>query len=473
MSIESSLLNRLIEQPEEIVDQSPNVLYTLPDDQYKQLQLGALKTRFSQLYKSIPVLKRIADDQGITEIDSLEQAAPLLFQHTIYKSYPLSLIERSNFSRLTAWLNGFTALDLMTVDVSHIQSIDEWMRFMDEHTDLRIQHSTGTSGKLSFIPRSGTDRGAYSTAALSFYASFGEEQYQSPENKAFIVPSYRTGFNSLPRMLQMFVDAFDVPEDDIMTLFDHMNPDIMSLAGRLRQAEQKGTTDTLLQDENIQALRRQLIAETQNREEAFAKFFDNAIQRFGGRRIWMIGTIPQMYHAAKAGLDKGLSNVFHPESVVQYGGGMKGETLPENHLDVIHEFLGFDELRGGYGMTELMTFMQACPEGHYHVPPQNIVYLLDPDTGDLLPAHGHQTGRFGFIDLLPKTYWGGFLTGDEITVDWDHSCPCGRESGPLIHDSIQRLSEARGGDDKISCAGGADEAHDRAVEFLLKGLDDS
>ena len=95
-----------------------------------------------------------------------------------------------------------------------------------------------------------------------------------------------------------------------------------------------------------------------------------------------------------------------------------------------------------------------------------ITYLLDAQSGRLLPREGVQRGRFGYMDLAAETHWGGGLSGDAVTVHWGRqACACGRQ-GPFV-ESIERLSEQQGGDDKISCAG-AQTAHDAALEFLTR-----
>ncbi len=68
------------------------------------------------------------------------------------------------------------------------------------------------------------------------------------------------------------------------------------------------------------------------------------------------------------------------------------------------------------------------------------------------------------MDLSAETYWGGGVSGDEVTVTWDQKCACGRP-GPFISPTIARLSELQGGDDKISCSG-AQAAHDKALAYL-------
>jgi hypothetical protein len=83
----------------------------------------------------------------------------------------------------------------------------------------------------------------------------------------------------------------------------------------------------------------------------------------------------------------------------------------------------------------------------------------------LLPRTGTQTGRFACMDLLPSTYWGGIISGDKVTVEWDRECPCGRK-GAHIHRDITRYSEAITGDDKITCASTIDNT-DTSLRQLL------
>jgi hypothetical protein len=440
MAITKSTLDELAAKPGSMVSVPLDDLYGLSRSEYQSLQLAALKTRFGQLRDKIPALKKLADSLDIQEITTLEAAAPLMFQHVIYKSYPLALIERSDFVRLTSWLNGLTTHDLSHLDVSRIEFIDDWLQYLDDNTPLRVVHSTGTSGKLSFLPRSTSEMPAYVNGLMRFYTGFRNEPDLTPRGISMVIPAYRRGFNAGPRIVQAMKQELRVAEEDCISLYDFVSADLMSLAGRLRAAEAKGEVGKISMNEKMQVLRERLITQKANEKDAFKNL-------------------------AKS---QGISHVFGKTSIVHTGGGMKGGNLPDDFMKTICDFIGVESVREAYGMTETMCFMGKCPEGYYHVPPQMIPYLTNPDTGELLPQTGVQNGRFGFIDLLTETYWGGFLTGDSLTLDWDMQCKCGRSGGPSIHGTIERLSEKRGGDDKISCAGGADDAHDKAVKFLLE-----
>jgi hypothetical protein len=245
-----------------------------------------------------------------------------------------------------------------------------------------------------------------------------------------------------------------------------MSADALSLGGRLSAAAAKGDIGRTTLSPKLLARRDEFIKEQTNAPLRGKQFLDSIIERYRGKRVMMMGNWVYQYGAAKEGIDRGLHHVFARDSLIHTAGGLKGNKLPDNFRDVVQEFLGVDRVHESYGMSEMMALLPKCPEHRHHISPWVIPYLLDPKTGVLFPKTGTQTGRFGFIDLAATTYWGGFLTGDEVTIDWDGTCKCGR-IGPRVHDSIRRYTEKEGGDDKITCAG-APEALDKALAFITE-----
>jgi hypothetical protein len=98
--------------------------------------------------------------------------------------------------------------------------------------------------------------------------------------------------------------------------------------------------------------------------------------------------------------------------------------------------------------------------------PYTLPMLLDTE-GNELPREGVHKGRLAVFDLLAESYWGGFISGDEVTMHWDERCACGW-GGPRIEKSIRRYSEMEGGDDKITCAGSA-QAYNEFMSFVMEG----
>jgi hypothetical protein len=146
------------------------------------------------------------------------------------------------------------------------------------------------------------------------------------------------------------------------------------------------------------------------------------------------------------------------------GGGMKGlKDAPEDWEGYVKDYFGIDTVGMFYGMSEVMSMSPRCSQGHYHILPVTIPLLFDRDM-KLLPREGVQTGRYGFFDLMAQTYWGGFISGDKITVHWDEDCPCGWK-GPRVAPTISRFADQEGGDDKITCAGTA-QAYNDFMDYI-------
>jgi hypothetical protein len=119
-------------------------------------------------------------------------------------------------------------------------------------------------------------------------------------------------------------------------------------------------------------------------------------------------------------------------------------------------------------MSEMTALNKLCEHGRYHFEPWVIPYVLHPEDGAPLQRDaGEQTGRAAIFDLLPGSYWGGFVSGDEVTLSHD-PCRCGRTTSHLAR-KIERYSERQSGDDKITCVA-AEDAHRAALEFLTERL---
>jgi len=156
-----------------------------------------------------------------------------------------------------------------------------------------------------------------------------------------------------------------------------------------------------------------------------------------------------------------MENMLRPGSYVGMGGGFKNNPVISSLFDDLSRFTGKDIIfRDVYGMTELCSSFEICSEGYFHIPPWVVPYVLDIDSGKVLPRKGRQKGRAAFFDLIMTSYWGGIITGDMIEVDWGQ-CPCGRNT-PYILPTIKRAAESEG-----HFSGHAKTV---AVEAAVKGL---
>jgi hypothetical protein len=465
MSIAAEAI-RMANNPPKYFDYDNNEAHKLPRKDAEAMQLAGLQQRFSDLRDRLAVLKATSKEQDIDTIAGVEDGANLLFPHTVYKSYPISLLEKNRFDQLTKWLSRLTTIDLSKVDVSKCDGIDSWLKALEDGAGLSVTHSSGTSGTMTFLPRT-TD--GYRIISEVFgmtsraFNEIGERPNLQNEPYHTFFLGFRGGRAHAGRAAQWAIDNFAGSREYFYPLYDiDMSSDVMFMAARVRRAQARGELDRLEVSPSLKARQAEFEAAQKNAAQSMDRIFDKLIA-LKGEKVYISGMTGAVLELARRGLEQGHKNMFGPRSVVQCGGGGKGVKLPDNWEETIREFTGAPRIGEYYGMTEITMITSKCSEGHYHVPPWVITYVLDPDTGKPHPREGVQIGRAAFFDLVPSTYWGGFATGDEITVDW-RPCPCGRETVHL-HGNIQRFSEKRGGDDKITCAA-ADDAHAAAIDFL-------
>lgn len=445
-------------------------LWKIDPKEVESFRLMLLQKRFRDLRSNVSTLDKLAELQGVSTIEQLDDVIPILFQHQTYKSYPMSLLEKGKFDALTKWLAKLTTHDLSGVDASRCKSVDEWLQKLDDETPLKVVHSSGTTGKLSLIPRDEKDIRRFTITSIRRFEGFGDEPdratpllQQKSKKMPVIYPSYRYGRYAGNRLFLDTVDLFGSPEDSYVLHETLMSADVISLAGRVAGAEARGELDKLdIPDALIQKYK-ETMALNASRAETEKVFLDRLIANCEGRDAIIFGPGPMMVDWARMLRERGIEQLFGQNSLIQSGGGDKGITLPDNWQDDCARYIGARPTTS-YGMSECCTQYPVCPEGNFHSTPNVIPFVLDPETGEALPREGKQTGRYAFFDLLPDTYWGGFITGDRITAHWD-GCPCGRR-GFYVEPTIVRFqSISEDGDDKINCAGAAN-AHERALDFL-------
>lgn len=468
----NAYLDRLLADPASFHDAPYDLAFTLSREELERLHLEGARRRFAELRPGLSVLDRLATEQGVEAIDRIDDLAPLLFAHTVYKSYPIAYLEKNRFDRLTKWLAGLTTSDLGGVDVAGIESIDDWIDRIEAGSDVMVSHTSGTTGKLSFIPRTKAQWRqtiVHSAIIIRDWWGRGSGPDILRDGMPIIIPGYRRGAAATQRGNGIQVDLYARGAENALFLYPdaRFSADVASLAGRLRAAEARGEAG-MLEIPPILLERRELLLELERRRpDDLRRFFDAAQTRFGGQDVYVTAMWAVLYDWAEEGLRRGLKGVFGPGSVLLTGGGKKGKDLPEDWRERSLEFLGFDNIFEMYATSEMMGLCMMCERGNYHVPPVIVPFLLDPATGAPLPRKDGTTGRFAGLDLMPETYWAGLITGDEVTLSgWETPCACGR-TGPHVVPPVRRYSDKEGGDDRIVCAG-APEAHDRALEFLAE-----
>lgn len=474
MSIEApsfeKKLHRLLNDPAALAGHSHHGWNHLPRAEVDALQLAGLQRRFAELHERIPTLKKLADGEGIHRVEQFDDVVPLLFEHTMYKSYPPSLLEKKQFAQINRWMGKLVTPEMAdaiaSVDVSDCAGLDEWFETMDRAVpQLRISHTSGTSGTLSFLPNS--TREWEKTAALRRMIVWNMTGPDTPSPQLHTVyPYYRHGYLSHVRANEFLIPALLPDESHFHCAYPAtLSTDVLHLGAKIRAAQAKGTLERLVVSPELLAKKKAFDQLQSDMPQHLARFFDQMSIELRGKRVFIGATWNLLHGMAKAGLERSLEGVFDRDSYITTTGGAKGVVQPDGWREDVLRFTGAKKLNETYAMSEIVGGSHArCEHGHYHFAPTVIPYLLDPQTSKPLPRSGHVTGRAAFFDLGADTRWGGFITGDEITVEWDAPCPCGRP-GRHVTGPIQRYSEMNGGDDKITCAA-TESSHREAMEFL-------
>lgn len=463
---------RFADGPAEYFGHSWYAMQHVAADELSALQLTALRRRFAELREAIPTLTRLAEEAGIDTVDELNDVVPLLFPHSVYKSYPSALLDRSRFADLTRWLDRLTTIDLTGVDVSGCDSIDSWLDTLEAHTPLRTVHSSGTTGTMSFLPRSVHEWDqmgqAFRCGLFQYSDPLGAGGRHDGEWFELIWPLWRSGRSAITYCPTMALPYLLGSEDRLHALRPgRMSSDAAYFAGRVRAATARGELAKLEISPALRARRAEFEREQSEMTDSIPRFLNEMTEQLKGRRIWMLATWNVLYNMSKAGLDAGLEQVFAPDSLVTTGGGAKGQVVPDDWEETVRRFIGVDYVQHSYVMSEITGNNKQCEHGRYHFEPWIIPFVLNPGDGTPFPREGEHTGRMAVFDLVAATYWGGFISGDEVTLSFDE-CMCGRTTAHLARE-IERYSEKQGGDDKITCVA-AEDAHRAALEFLTGEL---
>src|SRR3984957_20002087 len=237
--------------------------FDTPFAEVAEVQLATLKARFESQREKIEPLRQLAAGQRISKITRLEDAAPLLFGPKVLKSYPLSLLENNQFDKLTQWLNRLTTHDLLEADVSGCDTIDGWLDQLEAQTPMMVMHSSGTSGKLSIIPRSRVEMCHWIELYFKYMQGYKGE-YDGDVRALngtvpMFSPTYRYG-RHIQRPLGIAVPAICGTDDQLICAYPgKLSADLLSLGGRLAAAESKGEAGRLSLNPALLAQREQMI----------------------------------------------------------------------------------------------------------------------------------------------------------------------------------------------------------------------
>jgi hypothetical protein len=429
---------------------NPDQAFNSPAALLDPLRLAAAQELFAQRREQIPLLSRRAADAGITQLRSFADIVPLLFAHTVYKSYPPAFFAQGRWDAMLKWLQTLSVADLSNVDVAGVTDVDHWLERL-WGAGHAVLCTSGSSGKVSFLTHTLADR-ARKTRHIKHTQAWPFTEPTKDREVFWFGPM--VGRNSAVEMGITNEENWGKPGgthalDQQPLLIAEVS---RSAALRTRIAAGTATPQEIASFEAVQA-EKGAAARTE-----IAALIDELLD-MRHKPLFIYGLWAQHLMVRDRARERGIPDGdFNPQTVLFPAGGVKGLNIPADYREQVTKFYGSLIQVGTYGMTEMAQLMPRCEARCYHVPPGLILLLLDA-TGERLlteedAVDGKLTGRVGFLDLLYEGRWGGLISGDKATLDTAERCACGR-AGPVLLDTIARYAQA-GEEDHIGCAGTID-----------------
>ncbi|WP_422342773.1 hypothetical protein [Parasphingorhabdus sp.] len=423
-------------------------------DKLAELQLEAVRERFAQQVKRVPVLARRAKELGVTEIKTLDDLVPLLFAHTNYKSYPEAFVDNGQWKHMSMWLQTLSSVSTANIDVEGCKDVDDWI---DRAKDAGhfVFSSSGTSGKNSFLNEGAEERERAKNAYLHGFNIATPDHKPVQDRHVFSVMAPK-GVHKLTHSCNFLYDAWAKPDGGLhrlieapMKAMDTMRPHQLRrllASGKIGPAE-------------MEAFEKEM--ETKAEENGVR--FDNWIKEIVELRhepLYIACMWAQAWMIVERLRAMDIKDGdFHPDTILSVGGGTKGAKIPVDYREQIKSFFGVDESRlsNSYGMVEISGFNALIqPHGVYATPPWLVPLVLDKSGDKLLnPADGKGLveGRMAFFDLNAEYRWGGIISGDKVTVEFGSGLDGVKT--PIVR-SIARYADLEEGEGKLTCAGTID-----------------
>jgi len=390
---------------------------------HEALQLNHL--RYGAL---IPFYQLLAKGQDLLRPLELNTIVENLMFPDLFKSYDRSWLDSGDFGAMTKWVGDvFTRLPRISLDGVH--DLAAW-RTRLRSDGVFVTYSTGTSGRMSFVPRDALTWKALCTNGRTYAKS---AWFTGPDGKA-------TPFDCL----------IAGPRGGGMGILE-------AGAGLAQMAERSHFLfDTELRDEIVQGLSGNEVnrqantagrrfpgsAELTGAEHYHRAFAFMRRAKDDDRPLLIFGAPFQVKRLCdQLSSDCGGLTLARGSTLVT-GGGWKsftGERVsPQALRNLAEKTLGIDAAHyiDAYSTTELNCTFSSCAEGRYHIPP-----LVEPVVLDeaFMGAVGEQGfGTLGFLDPFAVSYPGFVITGDQGRLAHAR-CRCGL-TGWLIDGEIQRAS---------------------------------
>lgn len=417
-------------------------------EQAQDLRRQAILINHASYLKSLQAYQKVAREEGCGENADLETLKnKLMISEEIFKSYNQEWLDRDDYVSMNKWLSGLYHRPI-DVAVNEIHSIDGWIEQLSRN-GIEISCSSGTSGSLSFIPRSSKNWETIRIANKSYISAFLIlREIKTPLARLLTTPKINLISSGAFSALVNKIGLKDF--DAIFLGFRSGKTGNQVLMQSLSPIFRRHSFlyDLDLSMDSLRCLRRGINSEedrarladfdlkvNQKREQNYLKIIESILSSTQeGQKIFIFGAPYQLKELCEIIAANGKKVPLHKESLIVFGGGWKsftGQAMDQSSLfKILSETfeLPLKRIIEWYSMTEINALMMRCQAGRFHIPP-----LIEPVIFDeeLHPLEGKDLkGTFGFLDPLAYSCPGFIISGDLVHFV-DGQCECGLY-GPAV-----------------------------------------
>ena len=393
----------------------------------REMQFKALKEAFYHHYSNNLFYHNYCKENGVEpgDIKSMDDMHKIpLLEDKFFKEYP-----DDEPKQLYEWLYTISSVDIGNFDFKG-HSLEDFLEWAERKLNGVVTHSSGTTGKFSFMFRDDITRKRmfYSADKILLFSIY------PPDNNAHVVyPGPVKTHLTMGRWVAEGTRIFDSNHRHFLTE-KKLSMDII----RIMSGQVNGMGDKF---------KLMFIKKAMNKGQIKLIQLLEKLDKMN-EQVYMITFPFQLYDLMRIMEEKGVYlNLGKTNSVIITGGGWKiHENIKISSSEMarkIEKFFGINEenYRDIYGMSEMNALALECEGRYKHFPPWIYPMVLDDD----YEATGFgEEGRFAFLDAAAHSYPGFIITGDKVKL-LEHCPVCGRE-GVVIEGEITRMAgaEAKG-----------------------------
>jgi hypothetical protein len=312
----------------------PDTAYDQPASDIAALQLRAAAGAVRGAPHADPLLARRAEEAGITRIASLADVVPLLFAHTVYKSYPPSFVEQGRWDRMLQWLGTLVGRRRERRRRRRREDVDDWIARLWSAGHM-VLATSGSSGKCSFLNQT---RGDDALKQRHFRHSVAWPLARPGGDPASARPVFWLGpikgANSAIEAANINAANWGPPGATFALGDEPLRIADVSRMAAMRKRMSDGTASP----QEIAAFEDEARRKGADGQAAMRKLADTILDH-RHEPLMLSGMWAQFMTLIARARERGIADgEFHPQSVVTAGGGVKGVPLPADYKEQVDRF---------------------------------------------------------------------------------------------------------------------------------------